>query len=242
MALRTNYKDDILDLTQNTQRKYRMITNTDGTVSFEDVTAYSQVGDSFGAAELNEIANVVNEGGSNMYYDPATDIKYLKNQDGEWVEVGKGGLLSLFIYPNTEAEALFGGITKDGWTSYTTAYPITNATITYQTDYYQQQGTDTTSAGGVSISAPYEKIDLTTYNNIKVKLKNHTTASAYLTVSETKNTKYADTAENPSVTAFVQFTTSSNIQEYSLDISNLNGSYYLCITGGTIDVYEWWLE
>lgn len=98
MALRTDYKDDILDLTQNTQRKYRMITNADGTVSFEDVTVYSQVGDSFGAAELNEIANSVNEGGSNMYYDPATDIKYLKGQDGEWVEVGYGGLLNTVIY------------------------------------------------------------------------------------------------------------------------------------------------
>lgn len=242
MALRTDYKDDILDLTQNTQRKYRMITNDDGTVSFVDMTVYSQVGDSFGAAQLNEIANVVNEGSSNMYYDPTTDIKYLKNQEEKWVEVGKGGLLSLFIYPNTEAEALFGGITKDGWTSYTTSYPITNATITYQTDYYQQKGTDTTSAKGVSISAPSKRIDLTNYNKIKVKLKNHTTASAYLTVSETKNTKYSDVAEIPGVTAFVKFTTNSNIQEYSLDISNLSGSYYLCITGGTIDVYEWWLE
>ncbi len=60
MALKTNYKDDILDLTQNTQRKYRMITNDDDTVSFEDVTEYSQVGDSFGGADVNAITTVVN--------------------------------------------------------------------------------------------------------------------------------------------------------------------------------------
>lgn len=60
MALKTNYKDDILDLTQNTQRKYRMITNDDDTVSFEDMTEYSQVGDSFGGADVNAITTVVN--------------------------------------------------------------------------------------------------------------------------------------------------------------------------------------
>lgn len=63
MALKTNYKDDILDLTQNTQRKYRMITNDDDTVSFEDVTEYSQVGDSFGGADVNAITTVVNRVG-----------------------------------------------------------------------------------------------------------------------------------------------------------------------------------
>lgn len=62
MALKTNYKDDILDLTQNTQRKYRMITNDDDTVSFEDVTEYSQVGDSFGAGDVNLITQRVNGG------------------------------------------------------------------------------------------------------------------------------------------------------------------------------------
>lgn len=69
MALKTNYKDDILDLTQNTQRKYRMITNDDDTVSFEDVTEYSQVGDSFGGADVNLITQRVNGGlGNNVEF------------------------------------------------------------------------------------------------------------------------------------------------------------------------------
>lgn len=49
MALKTNYKEDIF----SGNRKYNMINNGDGTVSFEDVTEYSQVGDTFGAADIN---------------------------------------------------------------------------------------------------------------------------------------------------------------------------------------------
>lgn len=92
MALRTDYKDDILDLTQNTQRKYRMITNADGTVSFQDVTVYSQVGDSFGAFELNQIANVVNEGSGNIDYFPDEDMIKIKDANGVWHDYASGGL------------------------------------------------------------------------------------------------------------------------------------------------------
>lgn len=58
--LRTDYKDDVLDTSVNTQRKYQMTTNEDGTVSFTDVTEYSQVGDTFGAADVNEMNEAVN--------------------------------------------------------------------------------------------------------------------------------------------------------------------------------------
>ena len=59
MALKTDYKDDVLDTSVNTQRKYNMIQNDDGTVSFEDVTEYLQTGDSFGAQEINELVGRV---------------------------------------------------------------------------------------------------------------------------------------------------------------------------------------
>lgn len=36
----------------------------------------------------------------NMYYDPTTDIKYLKNESGTWVESGKGGLQSTYLIKN----------------------------------------------------------------------------------------------------------------------------------------------
>lgn len=53
--LKTDYKDDVLDTSVNTKRRYNMITNADGTVSFEDVTAYLQNGDIFGAADINSV-------------------------------------------------------------------------------------------------------------------------------------------------------------------------------------------
>lgn len=59
--LRTDYKDDVLDTSVNTQRKYQMVTNEDGTVSFTDVTEYSQVGDTFGAADVNAMIEAVVE-------------------------------------------------------------------------------------------------------------------------------------------------------------------------------------
>lgn len=58
--LPTNLKDDILDSSVNTRRKYRMIENGDGTYSFEDATEYSQVGDEYGAGLINETNKQVN--------------------------------------------------------------------------------------------------------------------------------------------------------------------------------------
>ena len=60
MQLFGEYKDDILNTEKNTRRRYRMISNGDGTVSFEDVTSYLQNGDAFGAANVNEIVDVIN--------------------------------------------------------------------------------------------------------------------------------------------------------------------------------------
>lgn len=57
MALKTDYKDDI-PKTEN--RRYQMINNSDGTVSFVDVTEYTQVGDTFGAGDINATNESVN--------------------------------------------------------------------------------------------------------------------------------------------------------------------------------------
>ena len=57
MALKTDYKDDI---PVSERRKYQMVDNGDGTVSFVDVTEYSQEGDTFGAADINATNEAVN--------------------------------------------------------------------------------------------------------------------------------------------------------------------------------------
>lgn len=66
LNLKTTYKDDVLDTTVNTQRKFKMIQNEDGTVSFEDVTIYSQEGDSFGALDINATNEAICEVNNNL--------------------------------------------------------------------------------------------------------------------------------------------------------------------------------
>ena len=58
--LPVNFKDDILKENMNGKRRFNMIQNIDGTVSFEDVTDYTQVGSTFGAAQINETNEAVN--------------------------------------------------------------------------------------------------------------------------------------------------------------------------------------
>ena len=59
--LKTNYKDEVLDISKNEKRKFRMIQNDDGTVSFDDATEYTQQGDNFGAADINATNAKINE-------------------------------------------------------------------------------------------------------------------------------------------------------------------------------------
>lgn len=59
MALRTDFKDSVLkNTTEN--KKYKMTNNIDNTVSFTDVTEYSQEGSPYGAKEVNEEREAIN--------------------------------------------------------------------------------------------------------------------------------------------------------------------------------------
>lgn len=64
--LKTNYVDDVLDTTKNQVRKYQQIQNDDGTVSFVDVTEYTQVGTSFGAKDINDTNAAINAVNGNL--------------------------------------------------------------------------------------------------------------------------------------------------------------------------------
>ena len=56
--LRTDYKDDVLNINTNERRKYRMIPNADGTVSFEDVTDYVNYFYDFSEVGMTTVAAV----------------------------------------------------------------------------------------------------------------------------------------------------------------------------------------
>ena len=58
MSLKTDYKDAIL--ASGTLRKYQLINNDDGTVSLQDVSEYSQVGDNGQASVFNATNGEVN--------------------------------------------------------------------------------------------------------------------------------------------------------------------------------------
>lgn len=59
-TLPTNFKDDILDKNMGGRRRYRMTTNSDGTVTLEDVTTYTQVGGEFKASNINDTNKAIN--------------------------------------------------------------------------------------------------------------------------------------------------------------------------------------
>lgn len=69
--LKTDYKDDILP-TSSAKRKYNLETNSDGTVSFNDVTEYQQTGDTFGAADINKTNEMVNKSLQIVSFDAST--------------------------------------------------------------------------------------------------------------------------------------------------------------------------
>ena len=59
-TLPTNFKDDILDSSMGGRRRYKMTTNSDGTVSLEDVTTYTQVGGEYKATNVNTTNTAIN--------------------------------------------------------------------------------------------------------------------------------------------------------------------------------------
>lgn len=73
--LRTDYVDDI---PATPQRKYQMIDNGDNTVSFADVTTYTQEGDLFGATDMNATNDAVNDNTSDI---ADLSVEVAKKQD-----------------------------------------------------------------------------------------------------------------------------------------------------------------
>ena len=115
--LKTNYVDDVLDTTKNQLRKYQQIQNDDGTVSFVDVTEYTQVGTSFGAKDINDTnaaINYVNGKLTKKDFSNAVDLssysknnKYIASDDG-YVYFLAGRNYSGYVYVNDDVLAIGG--------------------------------------------------------------------------------------------------------------------------------------
>lgn len=59
--LPVNFKDDILATSMAGQRRYIITDNGDGTHIIEDVSTYDQVGSNYGASQINETNQAVND-------------------------------------------------------------------------------------------------------------------------------------------------------------------------------------
>ena len=71
--LPVNFKDDIL-AASNPKRKYQQTFNSDGSVSLEDVTVYTQQGSGFGASQVNQTNGAIN----NIYNERILDLDELE--------------------------------------------------------------------------------------------------------------------------------------------------------------------
>lgn len=106
--LKTTYKDDVLNTSVNTRRKYKMVYNDDDTVSFEDVTDYSQIGDSFGATDINNTNSAINDVNQTI---SLLDKKYIKTglSDSQLISAGASNKFDITItYDDSDPELIKG--------------------------------------------------------------------------------------------------------------------------------------
>lgn len=246
MALKENYLDDILDTSVNSQRKYKMITNSDGTISFEDMTEYLQNGDSFGSADVNAITKVVNElieKGITVGYNEETD--YLEVvKDGKWQQSPiKVGLEKQYLFSSNNNAANFSAYTGNTNEATIAAKPPTVTFSETLTTVF-----DATNNNLVAGSIISDLVDVTNYSKIVLKHESTSTGTsswewAKLFVVSEKSTQMTALAKTTILSAQ---SSASGVVE--LDISSISGENYigieLCSNNKivTVNVEEMYLE
>ena len=180
-TLRTDYQDDVF----SGKRKYTEINNGDGTISFDDVTEYAQVGDSYGAAQINEQNDTINNLQAGMYHknNPAmTDIA-----DGDYFPIYDVSANAPKKTLWSNLKSLLGGAILPKAHGSTTASTYGAATssqfghVKLSNSYTSSAGAADTSIGASSkaVYDAYTALDgrCDTLNNSKAK-KNHADADA----------------------------------------------------------------
>lgn len=120
MALKTNYIDSIY-----TQKQYKQTSDGQGNITLEDVTVYSQVGDSYGCEDLNKQNREYNriENGLSNIDDFITALNTALNPYGESVSANSpnaimNALNSLAAHKRSEGEATGINKVRNNPTSY----------------------------------------------------------------------------------------------------------------------------
>lgn len=100
--LPANFQDDVLGDLMGGKRRYRLIHNSDGTVSLEDATTYTQVGSNFGASQVNNISKAVNaslatDGNASNVVNSFSQASARSNlSNGEKLSVSLGKIMKWF--------------------------------------------------------------------------------------------------------------------------------------------------
>lgn len=102
--LSTNFKDDIL-ADSNDRRKYTQINNSDGTISLQDSTAYKQVGSQYGAKEVNEEREAIN----NIYANKLVSLDEIDLVTEEGYFVDAKAVKELNSKIDSSAGSIIGG-------------------------------------------------------------------------------------------------------------------------------------
>lgn len=173
---------------------------------------------------------------SNMYYDPATDIKYLKNESGTWVESGKGGLKSTYLI-------------KDGKKVTATDFLITihRSTINYGAGYTiapiissdensiiikQEQASQSGADGTVFLNGP---IDFTNIDSITIEFSASRLSvvdsycyPCHIVITKAIKDKYTTDA----YAEILSKTSTGNSGKVSIGTKALSGDYYIAFEVG----------
>jgi hypothetical protein len=254
--LRTDYKDEILDVSVNTQRKYRQVDNGDGTISFVDATVYSQQGDPFGAGDINAITgNLTADNGESFNFGYNSE----KKEYGFWAKVE--GADTFFPFSNAkklyEALQYSGLVTEDmtfdemlavlaeyfpeiyklymssanegGFTAY--AGVLANISwLTIQNPSVSFGDTMTVGITNAYGSVVSDLVDLTRWKKLKFHHKTTSTAAAdgcTATVFITKSkTSHMGSTTVKSKLYYLNVT--SLEEDIEIDISGLSGKHYIC--------------
>jgi hypothetical protein len=236
--LRTDYKDDVLNINTNERRKYRVINNADGTISFEDVTDYVQNGDNFGSFDINITNKTVNEliaMGLNVRWNSESDsFEVLKN--GEWLEIGYAGLLKRYLYNLGDSFSdITGGYEALGISNSSSHAGLEKAPVLTMESTHMNikwAGTYQYTMGGVLNK---KAIDLTDAKKMYVTYNashNGTIKTAIRFIIGTKNTTPLN---NLSETIILGDSTSNISDTIEIDVSSISGAVYYGVLFMTSD-------
>ena len=112
--LKTNYVDDALNTNVNTNVRFIETDNGDGTISLQDATAYTTLGDQLSASVLNGIGTVVNAIGAQV----TTNVSDISTNASNITDLLAGKInLNTSASPGTIDGDLYADIAALGWES-----------------------------------------------------------------------------------------------------------------------------